>query len=86
LQKKYADKLVVVGVSASPETDISDMTDPQINFASALDAKAKLSAAAGVTSVPYAMLVDPKGTVLYQGHPGAITDKKLQAILARPTE
>ena len=86
LQKKYADKLVVVGVSAAPETEIADMPEPQLAFASAIDAKAKLSAAAGVTSIPYVLLCDPKGTVLYQGHPGAITDKKLLAILARTSE
>jgi cytochrome c biogenesis protein CcmG/thiol:disulfide interchange protein DsbE len=86
LQKKYADKLVVVGVSTSTENEINDMAEPHIDFALAVDAKAKLSAAAGVTSIPYVLLCDPKGVVLYQGHPGAINDKKLPAILARSTD
>jgi cytochrome c biogenesis protein CcmG, thiol:disulfide interchange protein DsbE len=86
LQKKYADKLVVVGVSAGPETDIAEMSEPQLGFASAIDTKAKLSAASGVTSIPYVLLCDPKGIVIYQGHPGAITDKKLPAILAKWSE
>jgi thiol-disulfide isomerase/thioredoxin len=86
LQKKYADKLVVVGVSAESETDVTEMLEPRIDYASALDPKAKLTAAAEVTSIPCILLEDPQGTVLYQGHPGALTDKRLQAILARPTE
>jgi cytochrome c biogenesis protein CcmG, thiol:disulfide interchange protein DsbE len=86
LQKKYSEKLVIVGISAEPENDVADMTDPRIEYASGLDSKAKLTAAAGVTSVPCVLLIDPKGMVLYQGHPAALTEKKLQAILARPTE
>jgi cytochrome c biogenesis protein CcmG/thiol:disulfide interchange protein DsbE len=86
LQKKYSDKLVVVGVSAGSESEIADLSDPRIEYASAIDAKAKLSAATGVTSIPFVLFRDPKGIVLYQGHPGALTDKKLQAILSKPAE
>jgi len=86
LQKKYSDKLVVVGITAGPETDVAEMTEPRIDFASAVDSKAKLSAAAGITSIPYVVLSDPQGIVLYAGHPGAITDKKFPAILARTSE
>ncbi|HZR15931.1 MAG TPA: TlpA disulfide reductase family protein [Verrucomicrobiae bacterium] len=86
LQKKYSEKLVVVGISADPENEVADMTDPRIEYASGLDSKAKLTAAAGVTSIPCVLLVDPKGIVLYQGHPAALTERRLQAILARPTE
>jgi thiol-disulfide isomerase/thioredoxin len=85
LQKKYADKLVVVGVSAEPENDVADMSEPRIEYALAIDAKAKLTAAASVTSIPSILLLDPKGVVLFQGHPAALTEKKLQAILSRPT-
>jgi cytochrome c biogenesis protein CcmG, thiol:disulfide interchange protein DsbE len=86
LQKKYADKLVVVGVCAGSESEIADLSEPRIEYASAIDAKAKLSAAAGVTSIPFVLLRDPKGVVLYQGHPGALNDKKVQAILTNPAE
>ncbi len=86
LQKKHAEKLVVVGISPESEADIANLPEPRIEFASATDSKAKLSAAAGVTSIPYVLLCDPKGTVLYQGHPGALTEKKLEAILSRPAE
>jgi len=86
LQKKYAGRLVIVGVSAESETEVANMSEPLLQYALAIDSKAKLSAAASVTSIPYVLLCDPKGTVLYQGHPGALTDKKLKAILARTAE
>lgn len=84
LQKKYTDKLVVLGISPGPESAMTDLPEPHADFASAIDSKMRLSAAAGVTSIPYVLLCDPQGIVLYQGHPGAITEKKLQAILAKP--
>jgi hypothetical protein len=86
LQKKYPDKLIVIGVSTCSEKDLTEMPEPHIDFASAIDAKAKLGAAAGITAIPSVLLCDPKGVVLYEGHPAALTDKKLQAILTRPAE
>lgn len=82
LQKKYADKLAVVGITAESERDVAD-AEPRIEYASGLDSKAKLTAAAGVTSIPCVLLMDPKGTVLYVGHPAALTEKKLQEIFSR---
>ncbi len=82
LQKKFAEKLVVVGVSAEPEEELAQMPEPKLEFACAVDAKAKLSAAADVTSIPYVLLVDPKGIVRYQGHPGAITEARLSKLIS----
>ena len=86
LQKKYGDKLVVIGVSTGSETELSEMPEPRADFALGVDGKARLGAAAGITAIPSVLLCDPKGVVLYEGHPAALTEKKLQAILARPTE
>ena len=86
MQKKYAEKLVVIGVGSESESAYADFSSPHIDYALAVDSKAKLIAASGVTSIPWVTLRDPKGIVLYQGHPAALTDKKLQAILARATE
>ena len=82
LQKKFSSKLVVVGVSS--ETEIP--ADLKTEFASGTDAKAKLSGALGITSIPSVMLLDTKGVIRYLGHPGAITEKKLDALLAKPAE
>ena len=86
LQKKFAGKLAVVGVTSESEAEIADMTEPKPGFASLLDPEAKFSATVGVTSVPYVMLVDPKGVVRYQGHPAAITEKQVEGILAKAAQ
>jgi cytochrome c biogenesis protein CcmG, thiol:disulfide interchange protein DsbE len=81
-QKKFADKLAVVGLTRGPAADVTDLADPKIEFANGLDSNGKLAAAAGVTSVPCVLLVDPKGVVLYQGHPAALNATQLQGWLA----
>jgi cytochrome c biogenesis protein CcmG, thiol:disulfide interchange protein DsbE len=86
LQKRFADKLAVVGVTSESEAEVTNMTEPKIEFASILDPAAQLGAIVGVTSIPYVMLVDPKGVVRYQGHPTAITEKQVESILAKAAE
>jgi thiol-disulfide isomerase/thioredoxin len=83
LQSRYAEKLAVVGITSEPETDVKEMLDPPIEFASGVDTKSKLSGEAGVTSVPYVVLVDNAGLVRYQGHPGALDERRLQSLLAK---
>jgi cytochrome c biogenesis protein CcmG, thiol:disulfide interchange protein DsbE len=86
LQKKFADKLAVVGITSDPEAEVTDMAEPKPGFATLLDADAKIGVSLGVTSVPYVMLVDPKGIVRYQGHPAPITEKQVEAFLPKPAE
>jgi len=86
LQKAFATNLVVVGVTAEHEEKVQEMTDPKIEFASALDTKSRLSAAAAITSIPCVLLVDPAGIVRYQGHPAALTEAYLRAWLSKPTD
>jgi thiol-disulfide isomerase/thioredoxin len=82
LQKKFSKQLAIVGITPTEELEES----PKPEFACAADSKSKLSIASGVTSIPSALLIDSKGIVCYQGHPAAITEKKLEAILTRPVE
>jgi cytochrome c biogenesis protein CcmG/thiol:disulfide interchange protein DsbE len=86
LQKKFAGKLAVVGVTSESEAEVVDMTEPKAGFASMLDPDAKFSTSVGVTSIPYMMLVDPKGVVRYQGHPAAITETQVGGILSKAAE
>jgi cytochrome c biogenesis protein CcmG, thiol:disulfide interchange protein DsbE len=85
LQKKFPDQLVVVGVTSESEADVASM-EPQIEFACGLDNKGKTIAAAKVTSIPHAVLLDPKRLILYHGHPGALNESKLQSLLATAAE
>jgi len=82
LQKKFSSKLVVVAVTSESQDTVESMTDPKIDFPSAID-KGKLRSAFLVTAVPTVVLIDPKGVVLYQGHPAALTEKQLESILSK---
>jgi len=83
LQKKFAQKLAIIAVATEPLDDIESMTDPKIDFASALDAKGKSRFAFNITTIPSVVLIDPKGVVLYQGHPAALNEKQLETILSK---
>lgn len=82
LQKKFADKLVVVGLSSESESAVEDAAT-SAQFPLAVDTKSRLRNDAGITSVPCVMLMDAGGVVRYQGHPAVLTQAKLQGILER---
>ena len=82
LQKKFSSKLAVVAITSESQDTVEAMTDPKIDFPSAID-KGKLRSAFLVTTVPTVVLIDPKGVVLYQGHPAALTEKQLESILSK---
>jgi len=85
-QKKFAENLVVVGLTSDSQAEIEEMTEPKIEFASGIDSQARLSTTAGVSSVPYVLVLDAKSIVRYQGHPGALDEKKLETLLPKPEE
>jgi thiol-disulfide isomerase/thioredoxin len=86
MQKKYNERLVVVAISGQSEEDVREYAGPAMDFPNAVESEGKLAALVGATSVPYALLVNTNGIVLYQGHPGALTDARLEKVLAPPPE
>jgi cytochrome c biogenesis protein CcmG/thiol:disulfide interchange protein DsbE len=83
LEKKFAQKLAVIAVSTEPAEDVEAITDPKIEFASAIDLKGKSRFAFNITTIPTVVLIDPKGVVIYEGHPAALNEKQLQTILGK---
>ena len=84
LQKAFEDKLTVVGVTSDSQEEVEKMAGPKLEFASGIDTKGKLSAAAAATSVPFVLFLDSKGIVRYQGHPSAVDPKNLENLLPKP--
>jgi len=85
-QTRFKDRLVIVAISNQPEEDVRDYTGPAPEFPHAVEGGGKLLSTIGVTSVPYAILVDTNGLVLYQGHPGALNETNLLMVLPPPPE
>jgi thiol-disulfide isomerase/thioredoxin len=75
-QKKYAEQLVVVGLS--PESQLGKPAESEIGFALGLDPENRIAKKVGVSNVPQIFLVDPNGIVRYCGHPAAVTEKTLK--------
>jgi thiol-disulfide isomerase/thioredoxin len=86
LQKKFREKLVIVGVCSESETEIAEMSGPKLEFPAGIDSKGRLGVLLGITSVPSVVLLDPNGIILYDGHPSAVTEKKLQSLMAKVAE
>ena len=84
-RKAFRDQLVVIGWSAQEETEVTEFSDVKIEFALAADPKGALANAAGVTSVPQAMVIDARGVVRYVGHPAALNTAALKELLV-PSE
>jgi cytochrome c biogenesis protein CcmG, thiol:disulfide interchange protein DsbE len=80
LHAKYGDKLAVLGLSDEPEAEVRKLTDPKIEFASAIDTQHRTVQAVEVTGIPHVLLMDPKGVVRFQGLPADLTEDKLAKI------
>lgn len=83
LQKQFADKLVVVGLTTNAPAEIEEMPGPKPVFTSGIDSRTRFAAALDVTSVPCVVLIDPAGIIRYQGHPAAITENRISDLMAR---
>jgi thiol-disulfide isomerase/thioredoxin len=86
LHKKFGDKLEIVGLTTVSQKEVDEMNEPRIEFDSAIDTKARLQSALGFTTIPTVLLIDPKGLVVYQGHPAALNEKLLTGILSKAPE
>jgi len=83
LQTKWEQNLAVIGVVCSRDADAKAVQEAKPNFACGMDSSLKVSSAFGVTSIPTVVLLDPKGVVLYAGHPAALTPTYLLSLLGK---
>jgi thiol-disulfide isomerase/thioredoxin len=85
-QKKFGDKLVVIGVSDESESAVQKLADPKIEYASAIDPQARMKKALEVKGIPHCIIIDPDGIVRWEGFPFLngyeLTDKVVEDILA----
>jgi len=85
--KKFGDKLVVIGISDETEAKVKSMTEPKIEYASAIDTKGRTKKKAEVTGIPHVMLIDPNGIVRWEGYPllkdHELTEAVVEEVLAK---
>ena len=87
-QKKFADKLTVIGISDETEEDVRKLKDPKIEYAVAIDTQARTKKQVQVEGIPHVLLIDPSGIVRWEGFPFQegfeLTEKVIQDIIDQP--
>lgn len=85
--KKYADKLVVIGISDEPAEKIEAAMGTTISYAEAIDGKKRMSDTLQIKGIPHAILIDPNGIVRWEGFPllagHELTDDVLASLLEK---
>lgn len=77
-QKKYSDKLVVIGISDENAEKVRNAKDINIDYYNGIDTQAKLKKELEVKGIPHCILLDPEGIVRWEGFP-TLTDHELTA-------
>jgi thiol-disulfide isomerase/thioredoxin len=83
IHAKYGDRILVVGLSDEPENKVRAMTEPKIEYYSAIDLERRTMQLLELRSIPHALLIDPNGVVRFQGHPAVLTDAVLDRVLTQ---
>jgi len=83
LHQKYKDQgLVIIGITdESLKTIRHFMRDNPMHYAVAIDAKDELSKVFGIKGIPHALLVDPSGTIVWEGHPSSLKESQIEKVL-----
>ena len=85
LAAAFPEKLVVIGISSESAEDVLKMNQPVINYFSAIDTKGRTSEEIGIQGIPHVLLIDPSGTVAWQGYPldeeNGLTTARIQAMM-----
>ena len=84
--KKYADELVVIGLSEESEADVRKLKTPKVEYYSAIDTRKRMKKELGVFGIPHAIIVEPGGFVIWEGFPllkdYELTEEIIEKILA----
>ncbi len=68
-QRRFGDRLLVVGLTSEQPAAVHAMTSPVIEYAVAVDTQGRMAREVGVRGIPHVLLVDPQGVVRWQGFP-----------------
>ncbi|TBO45054.1 TlpA family protein disulfide reductase [Pedobacter kyonggii] len=87
IQKKYADKIVIIGVSDEAVEKVEAFNNPKINYFEAIDTKGTVKDSLQVKGIPHAILIDPKGIVRWEGFPllqgNQLTEEVIKGLLEK---
>jgi cytochrome c biogenesis protein CcmG, thiol:disulfide interchange protein DsbE len=86
LQARFKDRFVVVGISNETLENLKKLTSPRVEFAFGTDPQSRTWNMLEVQAIPHSILIDPKGTVRWEGVPLFLTEKGLERLMDRCSE
>lgn len=68
-QKKYSDKLIIIGISNESKEKVKPFSTENITYANGYDTQSRVKNALKVTGIPHVILINPNGIVIWEGFP-----------------
>jgi thiol-disulfide isomerase/thioredoxin len=81
-QRKFAGKLMVIGISDEKEEVVRSFDHPRVTYANAIDTQARMKKQLEVTGIPHVIIVDPDGIVRWEGFPFSSEDPLTEKVIA----
>ncbi|UCD49290.1 MAG: TlpA family protein disulfide reductase [Phycisphaerales bacterium] len=69
IHSRFGEQLTVVGISDEPKDAVLALEEPKIEYHLAIDTQARMKKALGIVGIPHAIIVEPRGHVVWEGYP-----------------
>jgi thiol-disulfide isomerase/thioredoxin len=66
---EFANDLIVIGISDETKEELNNLTDPKIEYYSAIDTERTMYNTLEIQGIPHCILIDPDGIVRWEGYP-----------------
>lgn len=66
---EFANDLIVIGISDETKEELKNLTDPKIEYYSAIDTERTMYNTLEIQGIPHCILIDPNGIVRWEGYP-----------------
>ncbi len=68
-KKEFEKDLIVIGISDETQEKVQSLTNPKIEYYSAIDTERRMYNSIEVQGIPHCILIDPDGIVRWEGYP-----------------
>jgi cytochrome c biogenesis protein CcmG/thiol:disulfide interchange protein DsbE len=66
---EFATDLIIIGISYETKEELNNLTDPKIEYYSAIDTERTMYNTLEIQGIPHCILIDPDGIVRWEGYP-----------------
>lgn len=66
---EFEKDLIVIGISDETEEKVQSMTNPKMDYYSAIDSERRMYDSLEIRGIPHCILIDPNGIVRWEGYP-----------------